>query len=201
MTIEIILLCILAYLLGSIPFALIIGKVFFDKDIRTMGSGNLGTTNMIRNLGKKAGLSVFALDFAKGFVSVLIANLVLGNVTYLVLFGACAMLGHMFPVFANFKGGKAVATGSAVFVYCYPYLGLALFLIFFVVLFLTGYVSLGSIIISAVGAIYVAIYGIGLDRYIMVAMCLLVIYMHRKNIVRLINGTENISNMKIGKRK
>lgn len=191
------LLIVLSYLLGSIPSALIIGKIFFQKDIREMGSGNLGTTNMIRNLGKKAGLTVFFLDFSKGYLSLWIANHILGNIDYLVVFGAFAMLGHMFPIFANFRGGKSVATGSSIFVYCYPWLALALLIIFFTVLFLTGYVSLGSIIMSAVGGIYVAIYGTGLDRYVLVAMCLLVIYMHRKNIVRIKNGTESVSKLKI----
>lgn len=80
------LLCVMAYLLGSIPFALVIGKIFFNKDIRNMGSGNLGTTNMIRNLGKKAGLTVFFLDFSKGFISIYLANLILGDVNYLSVF-------------------------------------------------------------------------------------------------------------------
>lgn len=190
-------LVLLSYLLGSIPFALIIGKVFFNKDIRTMGSGNLGTTNMIRNLGKKAGLVVFALDFSKGYFSLLIANKVLGDVSYLVLFGAAAMIGHMFPIFANFKGGKSVATGSSIFVYCYPYLALILLIIFFVVLFLTGYVSLSSVTISLVGIIYLLIYGTGTNKYIMIAMCLLVIYAHRTNLERIKNGTENVSKLKI----
>ncbi|MBU0278683.1 glycerol-3-phosphate 1-O-acyltransferase PlsY [Gemella sp. zg-1178] len=196
---TIFLLLLLSYLLGSIPFALIIGKIFFNKDIRNMGSGNLGTTNMIRNLGKKAGLAVFFLDFLKGILSLIIANKILGDVTYLTLFGAFAMIGHIFPVFANFKGGKAVATGSSVFVYLYPYLALALIIIFFINLFITGYVSLGSIIISFLGALYIGIFGVGLDRYIMVFMCMFIIYMHKDNIIRIIKGTENISKLKIKK--
>lgn len=197
MIMAITILLILSYLLGSIPFALIIGKVFFGKDIRKMGSGNLGTTNMIRNLGKAAGLTVFVLDFGKGFLSMYIASLFLGEINYISIFGAMAMIGHVFPVFANFKGGKAVATGSSIFVYNYPFLALALIIIFFTVLFLTGYVSLGSIIISLVGAIYVAIYGVGIDRYVVTIMCLLVVLLHKKNMVRIKNGTENISKLKI----
>lgn len=194
---DTLLLIFLSYLLGSIPFALIIGKIFFNKDIRTMGSGNLGTTNMIRTHGKKAGLLVFLLDFTKGYLSLYIANQTLGDVSYLSIFGAFAMLGHMFPIFANFKGGKSVATGSSLFMYIYPQLALILILIFFIILFLTGYVSLGSITISIIGAIYVIINGVGFDKYIITFMCLLVVYMHKSNIVRIINGTENISKLKL----
>ncbi|MBF0709781.1 MULTISPECIES: glycerol-3-phosphate 1-O-acyltransferase PlsY [unclassified Gemella] len=198
---KIILVCLLAYLIGSIPWALIIGKVFFNKDIRTMGSGNLGTTNMIRNLGKKAGMFVFFLDISKSILSMFIAAKVLGDVNYLSLFGAFAMLGHIFPLFAGFKGGKAVATGSGIFIYLYPVLALVLVLIFFINLFVTGYVSLGSIIISIVGAIGVFFIGQGFDKYIMIIMCILVVYMHKSNIVRLKNGTENVSKMKINFKK
>lgn len=196
---TIILLFVVSYLLGSIPFALIVGKLLFNKDIRTMGSGNLGTTNMIRNFGKKIGLSVFFLDFAKGFVSLLLAHKLLGDINYLTLFGSAAMLGHMFPIFANFKGGKSVATGSSIFIYCYPYLALLLLAIFFMTLFLTGYVSLGSIFISLAAIVYLSVYGLGYDKYVMIAMCILVIYAHRKNIIRIKNGTESVSKMKIFK--
>lgn len=199
--INIILLILFSYLLGSIPFALIIGKIFFQTDIRKLGSGNLGTTNMIRILGKKAGLLVFFLDFFKGYLSIKVANIILGDVDYLIIFGAFAMIGHMFPIFANFKGGKSVATGSSLFVYFYPYLALCLVIVFFATLLLTGYVSLGSIIISTLGAIYITLYGIGNYRFILVAMCILVIYMHRGNIKRILNGTENVSKLKVNFRR
>lgn len=193
----IVLLIILSYLLGSIPSALIIGKVFFKTDIRKLGSGNLGTTNTMRNLGKKAGMAVYFLDLLKGLASLFIANKVLGQVDYLAIFGAAAMIGHMFPIFAGFKGGKAVATGSSIFMYLYPYLAAILIIIFFIVLFLTGYVSLGSITISIVGAVYIALYGVGVNKYIMILMCIFVIYMHRSNIERIKNGTESVSKLKI----
>lgn len=198
---EILLIALLSYLIGSVPWALIIGKVFFGKDIRTMGSGNLGTTNMMRNLGKKAGMVVFFLDISKSILSMYIATKVLGDINYLSLFGAFAMLGHIFPVFAGFRGGKAVATASGIFIYLYPVLAIALVAIFFINLFITGYVSLGSIIIATVGAIGVFFIGSGMDKYIMIVMCILVIYMHKSNIVRLKNGTENVSKMKINFKK
>lgn len=197
MIIKIFLLCIIAYLIGSIPFALIVGRLFYNTDIREMGSGNLGTTNTFRCLGKKAGVSVFVLDILKGSVAVGVAESFIGSVDFLALFGAFAMIGHVFPIFANFRGGKAVATGSGVFIYLYPLLSLILVIIFFSNLFITGYVSLGSILICLTGIVYLLIYGIGINKYIMIVMCIFVIYMHKKNIKRLLNGTESRSKLKI----
>ena len=125
----------------------------------------------------------------------------LGRVDFLSIFGAFAMIGHVFPIFANFKGGKAVATGSGVFIFLYPMLSLLLLAIFFSTLFLTGYVSLGSILISLTAIGYLSLFEAGIDKWIMIVMCAFVIYMHKKNIKRLINGTENQSKLKIGKGK
>ena len=194
---QIILFCILAYVIGSIPFALIVGKVFYNTDIRTLGSGNLGTTNTFRCLGKKAGITVFVCDVSKGIVATFLPTLMLGRVDFLSVFGAFAMIGHVFPIFANFKGGKAVATGSGVFIFLYPMLSLLLLIIFFVNLFLTGYVSLGSILMSITAIGYLSIFESGIDKWIMIVMCVFVIYVHKKNILRLINGTENQSKLKL----
>ena len=180
---QIILFCILAYVIGSIPFALIVGKVFYNTDIRTLGSGNLGTTNTFRCLGKKAGVTVFICDVSKGIVATFLPTLMLGRVDYLSIFGAFAMIGHVFPIFANFKGGKAVATGSGVFIFLYPMLSLLLLAIFFSTLFLTGYVSLGSILISLTAIGYLGFFEAGIDKWVMIVMCIFVIYMH-------ISGTE-----------
>ena len=194
---QIILFCILAYVIGSIPFALIVGKVFYNTDIRTLGSGNLGTTNTFRCLGKKAGITVFVCDVSKGIVATFLPTLMLGRVDFLSVFGAFAMIGHVFPIFANFKGGKAVATGSGVFIFLYPMLSLLLLVIFFATLFLTGYVSLGSILMSITAIGYLSIFESGIDKWIMIVMCVFVIYVHKKNILRLINGTENQSKLKL----
>ena len=194
---QIILFCILAYVIGSIPFALIVGKVFYDTDIRSLGSGNLGTTNTFRCLGKKAGITVFVCDVSKGIVATFLPTLMLGRVDFLSVFGAFAMIGHVFPIFANFKGGKAVATGSGVFIFLYPMLSLLLLVIFFATLFLTGYVSLGSILMSLTAIGYLSIFESGIDKWVMIVMCIFVIYVHKKNILRLINGTENQSKLKI----
>ena len=194
---QIILFCILAYVIGSIPFALIVGKVFYNTDIRTLGSGNLGTTNTFRCLGKKAGITVFVCDVSKGIVATFLPTLMLGRVDFLSVFGAFAMIGHVFPIFANFKGGKAVATGSGVFIFLYPMLSLLLLVIFFATLFLTGYVSLGSILMSLTAIGYLSIFESGIDKWVLIVMCIFVIYVHKKNILRLINGTENQSKLKI----
>ena len=194
---QIILSCISAYVIGSIPFALIVGKVFYNTDIRTLGSGNLGTTNTFRCLGKKAGVIVFICDVSKGIIATFLPTLMLGRVDFLSIFGAFAMIGHVFPIFANFKGGKAVATGSGVFIFLYPMLSLLLLVIFFANLFLTGYVSLGSILMSITAIGYLSIFETGIDKWIMIIMCVCATHAHKKNISRLINGTENQSKLKL----
>lgn len=197
MVMQIILFIVIAYLIGSISPALLVGKIFYKTDIRTMGSGNLGTTNTFRCLGKKAGLIVFVLDISKGIIATMLPSLVLGRVEYLSIFGAFAMIGHVYPIFANFKGGKAVATGSGVFIFLYPTLSLILVAIFFSTLFITGYVSLGSILICLTSIVYLSIFESGIDKWVMIVMCIFVIYMHKSNIKRLLNGTENKSKAKI----
>ena len=197
MVMQIILFIVIAYLIGSISPALLVGKIFYNTDIRTMGSGNLGTTNTFRCLGKKAGVIVFVLDITKGIIATMLPSLVLGRVEYLSIFGAFAMIGHVFPIFANFKGGKAVATGSGVFIFLYPTLSLILVAIFFSTLFITGYVSLGSILICLTSIVYLSIFESGIDKWVMIIMCIFVIYMHKSNIKRLLNGTENKSKAKI----
>lgn len=197
MVMQIILFIVIAYLIGSISPALLVGKIFYNTDIRTMGSGNLGTTNTFRCLGKKAGVLVFVLDISKGIIATMLPSLVLGRVEYLSIFGAFAMIGHVYPIFANFKGGKAVATGSGVFIFLYPTLSLILVAIFFSTLFITGYVSLGSILICLTSIVYLSIFESGIDKWIMIVMCIFVIYMHKSNIKRLLNGTENKSKAKI----
>ena len=107
------------------------------------------------------------------------------------------MIGHVYPIFANFKGGKAVATGSGVFIFLYPALSALLLVIFFSTLFITGYVSLGSILICLTSIVYLAIFETGVDKWVMIVMCIFVIYMHKKNIQRLLNGTENQSKAKL----
>ena len=153
---ELILLLLIAYLLGSIPSALWIGKLFYKMDIRQHGSGNLGGTNTFRVLGKKAGLAVTTLDILKGTAAVLLLLLPFFENTNVhpLIPGILAVIGHMYPVFAHFKGGKAVATsGGVVLAYNWPVFILSL-VAFFIVLKLTKMVSLTSMIVAVVGFLY-----------------------------------------------
>ncbi len=189
-----------AYLLGSIPSAVWIGKVFFGIDVREHGSGNAGATNTFRVLGKKAGVPVFIIDLCKAFAA---TNLIVffkhcpaGN-TYVnlqLLFGAAAVMGHIFPLFAQFKGGKGVACLLGVTLAIAPVPASIAFGIFAIVLTLFHYVSLGSlcaglafpiIIVSGV----IKPYQLSLQIFSIVIAVLLIIT-HRKNIRRLIHGLE-----------
>ncbi|NLP52828.1 glycerol-3-phosphate 1-O-acyltransferase PlsY [Bacillus sp. RO1] len=183
------LIIILAYLIGSIPFALIVGKVGYGIDIREHGSGNLGGTNTFRTLGVKAGMIVTICDILKGTLAASLPIL-LGADIHPLLAGACAVIGHVYPIFAKFKGGKAVATSGGVLLFASPLLfGLMLFC-FFLFLFLTKYVSLSSMLTGIVTTIYSIAFG---DLPLIIAVSLLtafVIFKHRANIGRIIQKTE-----------
>lgn len=180
---------VLAYLLGSIPSGLIVGKVFYGVDIREHGSGNLGGTNTFRTLGKKAGLIVTIADILKGTVAVSLP-LFFGSDMHQLIAGIIAVVGHMYPIFAGFKGGKAVATSGGVLLgYAYP-MFMIMFLIFFICLYITKYVSLSSIIAAIVSVIYALIIW-DIPLIIVVSlMAAFVIYRHRANIKRIMNKTE-----------
>lgn len=185
-----ILTLILSYLIGSISFALVIGKVFYKKDIREYGSGNLGATNAYRVLGIKAGIIVAIADILKGTFACLLPIL-LGATISPIICGLLAILGHIFSVFAKFKGGKAVATATGVFLFLTPLGVLAGFTSFVLTLIFTKYVSLSSIL----ACITLFIYSIIFEEKIIIALSLLIsasiIVLHRQNIKRLISGTEN----------
>jgi glycerol-3-phosphate acyltransferase PlsY len=197
----VLLAAISAYLLGSIPSAVWIGKCFFNIDVREHGSGNAGATNTFRVLGKKAGITVFVIDLLKAFVA---TNLILlfpyspESNTYVnlqLLFGATAVAGHIFPIFASFKGGKGVACllGVTLAVALEP--ALIAFGIFAIVLALFHYVSLGSLCAGLSFPIIVVSgiikpYQVSLQVFSIVVAILLVIT-HRKNIWRLIHHQES----------
>jgi len=192
--IEIIGILILGYLLGSIPFALLVGKWGHGIDIRQLGSGNLGTTNTFRVLGKKAGTLVFVGDLGKGAVASLLPILLSVDL-HPIFAGLAAVIGHSYPIFAKFKGGKAVATSGGMLLVSSPVLFLVLLLTFLLTLRLSRMVSLGSIVAAAVG-IFVSI-GIGwwtedwvLPIFFSI-LALFVIFKHRENIKRIRNGTES----------
>ena len=187
-----ILLTALAYLIGSIPFGLLIAKTQ-GKDIRTMGSGNIGATNVLRCLGKPLGITCFVLDVLKGFLPAKFFPILgLIDPNFGILFGSAAILGHNFPVFLKFKGGKGVATSAGVLLGVAP-LAVAIGLLTWGIVFYTsGYVSLGSIIAALV--VILTGWTTGYGPAIATALTLLgalTIWRQRTNIQRLIAGTEH----------
>lgn len=199
-TFQIVLAFILAYLLGSIPTAVWIGKWFFKLDIRTHGSGNAGATNTIRVLGLKAGVPVLLFDVFKAWFAVHLSTWFTNplfsenqEVIYWIALGGIAVLGHVFPVFAGFKGGKGVATLVGVIMALYPASFFVILIFFILVMFATRIVSVSSISSSLIFPL-VAIFVFNETRLpliiLAVAIALFVPYTHRENIRRLLNGTE-----------
>lgn len=191
--VQIIALSVLAYIIGSIPNGLIISKVFYKKDIREFGSHNIGATNVYRTLGIKPAVVVFLLDLLKGGVGVL---LFAGTTDLVVLGGILAMIGHNWPIFLGFKGGRGVATGLGVLVFMVPVIALIVFLVWGLIVYFTRYVSLGSVI----AAVLVPLLMIILEEpiwYIAFGFlaAFFVVFRHRSNISRLYHGTES----KVGK--
>lgn len=191
------ILLLLAYLIGSIPSGLWVGKLFYNTDIREHGSGNLGGTNTFRTLGKKAGLVVTIMDILKGTAATLLGALPFfesANVHPLIL-GIIAVVGHMFPIFAKFKGGKAVATSGGILLgYNWPIFVL-LVVGFFIILKLTKMVSLTSMILSIIAVLYAIIYHYTIDHDlpligIVLLLAIFIFYRHRTNIKRIKEGTE-----------
>jgi glycerol-3-phosphate acyltransferase PlsY len=195
------LLLILSYLLGSIPTAVWIGQWFYGLDVREHGSGNAGATNTFRVLGKRAGVPVLLIDALKGWISVMLPVWFLSAGDSPVLFenfrvlcGSAAVVGHVFPVFAGFRGGKGVATLLGVAIGMQPIAALCCIGLFLLVLGLTKYVSLGSILASVFYGIFLLVIDrVHHDATIIFAVMipLLVIITHTKNIRRLLEGNES----------
>ena len=187
----IVFVLLLAYFLGSIPSGLWIGKIFHGIDIREHGSGNLGGTNTFRTLGKKAGFAVTIMDILKGTLATLLPVLFgIDAELHPLITGTMAVVGHMFPIFAGFKGGKAVATSGGILLGYAPILFLIIFVVFFISLYICKYVSLSSMI-SAVVALIVTLIMRDLPLIIVVAvLTTFILYRHRANIKRIKDGTE-----------
>lgn len=192
---------ILAYLLGSIPTGLWIGQIFFKKNLREYGSGNTGTTNTFRILGKTAGTVTFAIDFLKGTLATLLPLLLHINGVSPMIFGLIAVLGHTFPIFAEFKGGKAVATSAGVVLGFSPLFFSYLIIIFIVTLYLGSMISLASIVVAGFAILSVLIFpslGIILPSYdflftlIIILLASIILIRHRDNMGRIKNKTENL---------
>ena len=192
---------ILAYLLGSIPTGLWIGQIFFKKNLREYGSGNTGTTNTFRILGKTAGTVTFVFDFLKGTLATLLPLLLHINGISPMIFGLIAVLGHTFPIFAEFKGGKAVATSAGVVLGFSPLFFSYLIIIFIVTLYLGSMISLASIVVAGFAIISVLIFpllGIILPSYdllftlIIILLASIILIRHRDNMERIKNKSENL---------
>lgn len=185
------LVCVLAYLLGSIPSGVWIGKLFFQKDIREYGSGNTGTTNTFRVLGKKAGAVVLFMDILKGTIAALLPVLFSLTTIHPMLVGVFAIVGHVYPIFAGFKGGKAVATSAGIVLGTQPLFFLTLALIWGSVLYISSMVSLASIISVLIGAGISLFIGDLIFTIICWIAMLTVLIRHKSNIQRIKNGTES----------
>ena len=198
----IVALAVIAYLLGSIPTAVWVGKAFFKIDVREYGSKNAGATNTIRTLGLPSGLAVFAIDLLKGFAATSLYRVLLPFAPkslsswslYAILFGVCAVLGHIFPLFAGFRGGKGVATLCGVVFALHPLATLCALGVFAIVLIVTRYVSLGSMTAGISFPLFLFFLFDVRELPLLVfssIVALLRLVTHRKNIVRLLNHTES----------
>jgi len=200
---QIALIIVLSYLVGSIPTSIIVGKVVFNKDIRNYGSGNAGGTNAWRTFGWKAGLFVMLVDVGKGvvatlFVSQLPAPDFFSYEAVQLIAGCAAVLGHIWTIFANFNGGKGVGTAAGMLLALYPVAILICLVLFGIMLVLTGIVSGGSL--SAALALPIVLWIMDAAGWRMISptlfyfsipIVILIFFTHRENIKRLLNGTEN----------
>ena len=198
MTLKIILAVLVGYFLGSVPFALVIGKVFYKTDIRNFGSGNLGGGNTGRVLGKKAGLAVMTLDILKVTLAMFLVSLAEKSDVMLTVSGVAAAIGHCFPIFAKFKGGKAVATmygflfglivvgGNSILLFIVPLVS------FLIILYISKIIAVASISSALIAAVYVAV---SLKSLLftaaLIVFAVLLIWRHVPNIKRMIKGEEN----------
>lgn len=197
---------VIAYLIGSINSSILISKAVTGKDIRKSGSGNAGATNMLRTMGKKYAVITLVIDILKGVVALLLAKLAISLGAYgvsMYIAGVAVVVGHNFPVFFGFKGGKGVATSLGVVLLLDWKIGLITLVIALAIMAITKYVSFGSIMAAVVFIILQTVvmavtYSFDITRFICVLILGgLLIIRHRANIVRLLNGTEN----KLGSKK
>ncbi len=195
------LLIILAYFIGSIPSALIISKNFFHIDIRDYGSGNMGATNTFRVLGSKYGTIVMLCDILKGMAAVGLFNFLpqymsdeWARTNLMVGLGLAAVMGHIFPIFAQFRGGKGVATLFGMILTVQPVIAISCVGVFLLVLFLTRYVSLSSILAGIslpICVLWIWNDDVVLYRIFAILVAALIILTHQKNIIKILRGSES----------
>ncbi|MCX6826338.1 MAG: glycerol-3-phosphate 1-O-acyltransferase PlsY [candidate division Zixibacteria bacterium] len=193
---------IIGYLLGAIPFGLLISRLFGIRDIRMVGSGNIGATNVWRMAGATPALLVFMADIGKGIAAVWLASAIASNsdiTEYLKLAsGLAAVLGHIFPIYLRFKGGKGVNTALGVMITLLPLETIVALMVFILTVAISRYISLGSILASMAFFVIIIVEKIILVKYIhpiyiptSLLLMILIIFTHRSNIIRLLQGNEN----------
>ncbi|MET4083002.1 glycerol-3-phosphate acyltransferase PlsY [Pedobacter sp. UYP30] len=193
-----------AYLLGSIPTAVWLGQAFYGIDVREYGSGNAGATNAFRVLGKKTGIAVMSIDIAKGFTATKLAAFIGFSITgphhsaqyvnYELALGVTAVMGHLFPIFAGFRGGKGVATLFGMILAVNYEAALLCVLVFVVVLLITNYVSLSSICAGftfPLSVVFIFQSSIKSEVLYGMCVCILILVTHQKNLERLLKGKES----------
>lgn len=190
---------ITAYLLGGVPFGYLFVRFALGKDIRTMGSGNIGATNVHRSAGSKAGVVVLLLDILKAFVAVWFASLVThGSALAMALAAMAVMVGHSFPVFLRFKGGKAVACCVGAFLYIAPLAVLAIVPVFVLIVAISKYISLASILSVLLFPIVLMLIAHPAPPILIASVfaALLIAYRHKANIQRILAGNENVFSLR-----
>ncbi len=197
---------LISYLYGSIPTAIWLGKALYGIDVREYGSGNAGATNTFRILGKKAGIPVLIIDVLKGFTA---TNLVyfVGNFTpgtaqfsnFQLVLGITAVVGHIFPIFAGFRGGKGIATLFGMIIAVHPEASGIACIVFIITLLLTKYVSLSSMLASFMFPVIIILFfnetTTKTQLLFAISVCILVMFTHQKNIERLLKGKESKANL------
>ena len=185
---ELFIIGIISYLMGSIPFGLILTKVFLKKDIREIGSGNIGATNALRTGNKLIGYSTLILDILKAVMPVLYVKINSPDAVYIS--ALCAFIGHVFPVWLKFKGGKGVATYVGILFSLNIIFGLVFGVCWLIIFFISKYSSLASLIGSLSIPVYILIFEVSENVFFYVIMFILIFFTHRENIKRLKNKEE-----------
>lgn len=179
-------MCVIGYLLGSIPSGVWIGKLMYGKDVRDYGSGNMGTTNTFRVLGKKAGIIVLVMDMFKGTLTALLP-MMFGMHVNALLIGLSAIIGHVFPIFAGFKGGKAVATSVGVLLVYNPEFFLIAWVIFLITLYVSSMVSVASMVGFTLITVVSLFYNDPILTIVALALTIFIFIRHWGNIERIKN--------------
>ena len=186
---ELILVISISYLMGSIPFGLILTKFFLKKDIRNVGSGNIGATNVLRTGNKLIGYFTLILDVLKAVIPVLYVKLNFPELVYIS--SLSAFIGHVFPIWLKFKGGKGVATYVGILFSINYFFGIIFIISWLIIFFISKYSSLGSILSSLLIPIFIFLNSSYENQYFFIIMFVLILYTHRENVKRLINNEES----------